>query len=51
MFDQATIEMLLEGVMDTLYMTLVSTFFLCVRHDDGDGPRHLAVRTASRHGP
>lgn len=27
MFDQATIEMLLEGVVDTLYMTLVSTFF------------------------
>lgn len=27
MFDQATIEMLLEGVLDTLYMTLVSTLF------------------------
>lgn len=27
MFDAATIEMLMEGVWDTLYMTLVSTFF------------------------
>lgn len=27
MFDQATVEMLLEGVFDTIYMTLVSTFF------------------------
>ena len=27
MFDQATVEMLAEGVVDTLYMTLVSTFF------------------------
>ena len=27
MFDQATLEMLAEGVVDTLYMTLVSTFF------------------------
>ena len=27
MFDQATMEMLLVGVWDTLYMTLVSTFF------------------------
>lgn len=27
MFDQATLEMLFEGVVDTLYMTLVSTFF------------------------
>lgn len=27
MFDQAMIEMLLEGVFDTLYMTLASTFF------------------------
>lgn len=27
MFDAATTEMLLEGVWDTLYMTLVSTFF------------------------
>ena len=27
MFDQATMEMLLEGVWDTLYMTLASTFF------------------------
>lgn len=27
MFDQATMQMLMEGVWDTLYMTLVSTFF------------------------
>ena len=27
MFDQATMEMLLEGVLDTLYMTLISTLF------------------------
>ena len=27
MFDQATVEMLMEGVVDTLYMTIVSTFF------------------------
>ena len=27
MFDQATVEMLMEGVVDTLYMTVVSTFF------------------------
>ena len=27
MFDQATVEMLMEGVGDTLYMTIVSTFF------------------------
>ncbi|MBR5734536.1 MAG: methionine ABC transporter permease, partial [Desulfovibrionaceae bacterium] len=27
MFDAETINMLLEGVWDTLYMTLVSTFF------------------------
>ncbi|HIU18211.1 MAG TPA: ABC transporter permease [Candidatus Avidesulfovibrio excrementigallinarum] len=27
MFDQQTVMMLLEGVVDTLYMTLVSTFF------------------------
>ncbi len=30
MFDQATWEMLLEGVIDTLYMTLASTFFAYV---------------------
>lgn len=42
MFDQATIEMLLEGVVDTLYMTLVSTFFSYVfGMMMGDGPRHL----------
>ena len=27
MFDQATVAMLMEGVVDTLYMTIVSTFF------------------------
>lgn len=27
MWDNATITMLLEGTRDTLYMTLVSTFF------------------------
>ena len=27
MWDNATITMLLEGVRDTLYMTLASTFF------------------------
>ena len=30
MWDNATITMLLEGTRDTLYMTLVSTFFGCV---------------------
>lgn len=30
MFDQTTVEMLLEGVLDTLYMTLVSTLFAYV---------------------
>ena len=27
MFDEKTIQMILEGIRDTLYMTLVSTFF------------------------
>ena len=27
MFDQQTVEMLLVGVWDTLYMTVVATFF------------------------
>ena len=30
MFDQATVEMLMEGVVDSLYMTIVSTFFAVV---------------------
>lgn len=49
MFDAATIQMLAEGVVDTLYMTLVSTFFayvfgmimaivLVVCRDDGIRP-------------
>ena len=52
MFDQATIEMLLEGVVDTLYMTLVSTFFsyvfgmmmgtvLVICRQDGITPRPM----------
>ena len=31
MWDNTTITMLLEGTRDTLYMTLVSTFFGYVR--------------------
>ena len=27
MFDKAIVEMLVEGTVDTLYMTLVTTFF------------------------
>ncbi len=52
MFDQATVEMLAEGVVDTLYMTLVSTFFsyvfgmmmgvvLVICRQDGIKPRPL----------
>ena len=52
MFDQATIEMLLEGVVDTLYMTLGSTFFsyvfgmmmgtvLVICRQDGITPRPM----------
>ena len=50
MFDQATIEMLLEGVVDTLYMTLVSTFFSYVFGMMMGRSSSSAVRTASRHG-
>ena len=50
--EQATIEMLLEGVVDTLYMTLVSTFFsyvfgmmmgtvLVICRQDGITPRPM----------
>ena len=52
MFDQDTIAMLLEGVVDTLYMTLVSTFFsyvfgmimgviLVICRQDGITPRPM----------
>ncbi len=52
MFDQATIEILLEGVVDTLYMTLVSTFFSYVfGMMMGTVLSASAVRTASRPGP
>ena len=53
MFDQATIEMLLEGVVDTLYMTLVSNLFFPYVFGMMIGGRSSssAVRTASRPGP